>query len=182
MSENRPDVAVIIPVYRGAGIISRCLDKVTGQQSNRSIEVIVVDDGSDDGTAQAVSEWGREFKSDHPESPVTVQLLRQEHKGPSAALNLGAANTEAEILLFTDADCEPTPNWVEAMTRPFDDPSVCGTKGAYETEQREWVARLVQVEYEEKYERMKAFDSIDFIDTYSGAFRREVFGALGLFV
>jgi len=177
VSESRPEVTVIVPVFRGAKVISPCLDKVTGQQTARSIEVIVVDDGSDDHTGAVVTDWIERYRN-NSEGTVPVRLIRQEHKGPAAARNLGARHAQGEILLFTDADCEPYPNWLDAMIEPFRDPAICGVKGAYETVQPEWVARLVQVEYEEKYNRMKRFDSIDFIDTYSAAFRRDVFLSL----
>jgi len=64
---------------------------------------------------------------------------------------------------------------MEKMLKPFDNPEVAGTKGAYRSSQKELVARFVQVEYEGKYEYMSGFDSIDFIDTYSAGFRRTVF-------
>jgi cellulose synthase/poly-beta-1,6-N-acetylglucosamine synthase-like glycosyltransferase len=50
-----------------------------------------------------------------------------------------------------------------------------GVKGVYRTRQREWVARFVQLEYEHKYRRMGRLPSIDFIDTYSAAYRRDAF-------
>jgi cellulose synthase/poly-beta-1,6-N-acetylglucosamine synthase-like glycosyltransferase len=172
-----PDVTVVLPVYRAARVIKRCLEAVARQETNRSVEVIVVDDGSDDGTSKAVEQWIG-VHSAEIQARCDVRLVRQPHRGPSAARNLGAHQARGSILLFTDADCEPCPDWLENMVRPFEDPLVCGTKGTYETRQRSWVARLVQVEYQEKYERMERFDSIDFIDTYSAAFRREAFLSL----
>ena len=50
-----------------------------------------------------------------------------------------------------------------------------GVKGAYLTRERRLAARFVQCEYAYKYERMKRMPAIDFIDTYSAAYRREVF-------
>jgi hypothetical protein len=58
---------------------------------------------------------------------------------------------------------------------------VAGSKGAYETEQRSLTARFVQQEYEERYARMARRESIDFIDTYAAAYRREVLEAVGGF-
>jgi GT2 family glycosyltransferase len=79
-------------------------------------------------------------------------------------------------LLFTDDDCTPQPDWLERMLAPFDGaPEIVGTKGAYLTRQRSITARFVQLEYEDKYRRLSQFPYIDFIDTYSAAFRRESF-------
>ena len=67
------------------------------------------------------------------------------------------------------------------MIEPFQDPLVAGVKGAYLTEQSGLTARFVQTEYEFKYRRMSRFESIDFIDTYAAAFRRDIFLQLGGF-
>jgi cellulose synthase/poly-beta-1,6-N-acetylglucosamine synthase-like glycosyltransferase len=79
------------------------------------------------------------------------------------------------IILFTDDDCVPKPEWLAAMTAPFSDPSVVGAKGIYRTRQRSLAARFVQIEYEDKYRRMASLPQIDFIDTYSAGFRRDRF-------
>ena len=180
MSMIAPDVTVILPVYRGVRMIERCLEAVTRQVTNRFIEVIVVDDGSDDGTAQAAEQWVRAHSAEW-QSRYEIRVLCQPHRGAAAARNLGAREARGTILLFTDSDCEPRPDWLENMVLSFEEPQVYGAKGAYQTHQKSWVARLVQVEYQEKYERMKQFDSIDFVDTYSAAFRRGVFLSLGGF-
>ncbi len=67
------------------------------------------------------------------------------------------------------------------VSAPFLDLSVVGIKGTYRTREHNRIARFVQLEYEEKYERMRRAPQIDFIDTYSAAYRREVFLANGGF-
>lgn len=180
MSGVNPDASVIVPAYRAVSTVGHCLTALARQNTNRGLEIIIVDDGSDDGTAESVEELIHSRYSALSDRR-TLRLLRQAHRGPAAARNLGAREARGPIILFTDADCEPEPDWLENMILSFQDPSVCGTKGTYVTRQRGWVARLVQVEYEEKYERMKRFSTIDFIDTYSAAFRRDVFLSLGGF-
>jgi len=69
----------------------------------------------------------------------------------------------------------PMAGWLNAMIEPFDDPEVVGAKGIYRTHQRRLAARFVQIEYEDRYRLMANLDCIDFIDTYSAAFRRERF-------
>jgi cellulose synthase/poly-beta-1,6-N-acetylglucosamine synthase-like glycosyltransferase len=61
------------------------------------------------------------------------------------------------------------------MLEPFSDPEVVGAKGVYRTKQRSLAARFVQVEYEDRYRLMAGHPDIDFIDTYSAAFRRDRF-------
>ncbi len=162
--------SVIVPVYNGASVIERCLNALAAQTvAPKRYEVIVVDDGSTDDTAAVIDRWRRA----HPRLQLT--LLSQANAGPAAARNRGAAAARAPLLLFTDADCAPTPTWIEAMTAPFADPDVAGAKGAYVTEQTGLVPRFVQAEYEDRYDRMAGQAQIDFIDTYSAAYRRAIF-------
>lgn len=162
-------ISVIIPACEAEQTIARCLEALACQTiSQEAYEVIVVDDGSTDRTAEIARQCG-------------ARLVRQPNAGPAAARNHGAQIARGEILLFTDADCMPAPDWIEQMVKPFHDPDVVGAKGVYQTQQKELVARFVQLEYEEKYARMSRQDHIDFIDTYSAAYRREVFLANGGF-
>ena len=71
------------------------------------------------------------------------------------------------------------PDWLDAMLEPFHDPEVIGVKGVYRTRQKSVVARFVQIEYEDRYRLMAGLPSIDFIDTYSAAFRRDRFLEMG---
>lgn len=162
--------SVIVPVYNGAGTIERCLDALAVQTvDSERYEVIVVDDGSTDATVRVVEQW----RAAHPH--IQVSLVSQTNAGPAAARNRGVVEARAALLLFTDADCAPTPTWIEALTAPFDDPEVAGAKGAYVTGQRSLVPRFVQAEYEDRYDRMIGQPQIDFIDTYSAAYRRAPF-------
>ena len=67
------------------------------------------------------------------------------------------------------------------MLEPFEDPDIAASKGAYLTTQSSLAARFVQIEYEERYDQMRRLAWIDFIDTYSAAYRRPVFVANGGF-
>ena len=107
------------------------------------------------------------------------RLVQQPNRGPAAARNHGAREACGDILLFTDDDCLPAPEWLEAMLAPFTEHDVVGAKGTYRTRQRSLVARFVQLEYEDKYRLMSSAADIDFIDTYSAAFRRSRFLAMG---
>jgi anaerobic magnesium-protoporphyrin IX monomethyl ester cyclase len=167
---HQSHISVIVPAYQAEGTIDRCLEALAHQTIPReSYEVIVVNDGSSDGTSARVK------------THAGVYLLTQVHAGPAAARNLGVAHARGEIVLFTDADCEPTPDWIERLVTPFCDGEVVGVKGTYLTRQREIVARFVQLEYEDKYDRMAREQYIDFVDTYSAGYRRDVFEANGGF-
>lgn len=104
-----------------------------------------------------------------------VLLINQMNAGPAAARNRGAREASGGIILFTDDDCVPMPDWVHAMLEPFKDPEVVGVKGVYRTRQRQIAARFVQIDYEDRYRLMAGHEYIDFIDTYSAGFRRDRF-------
>ena len=154
--------SVIIPAYNAAGTIADCLTALAHQTTVRALyEIIVVDDGSTDATRAIAEKYS------------DVRVMTTTHRGAAAARNVGARAARGDIFLFTDADCAPTENWIAAMFAPFADARVVGAKGIYRTRQRERIARFVQLEYEEKYARMSRAPTIDFIDTYSAAYRRD---------
>ncbi|HEX2173163.1 MAG TPA: glycosyltransferase [Dehalococcoidia bacterium] len=162
-------VSVVVPAYQAGASIAACVRALRYQEwTPPAYEVIVVDDGSGDGTAEAAEAAG-------------ARVIRQANQGPAAARNTGARAASGEILLFTDADCLPRPDWVRRMVEPFADPAVQGVKGVYESRQTEVVARFVQFEYEDKYRRLVREASIDFIDTYSAGYRRATFLFFGGF-
>jgi cellulose synthase/poly-beta-1,6-N-acetylglucosamine synthase-like glycosyltransferase len=84
------------------------------------------------------------------------------------------------VVLFTDADCEPVRDWASHLSKAIGT-GATGAKGTYRTRQRSITARFVQAEYESKYRRMARRTRIDFIDTYSAAYRRDVLLAVGGF-
>ncbi len=93
---------------------------------------------------------------------------------PTRARNKAIAHCTADIVCLTDADCVPAAGWLDALLAPFADPALVGVKGVYATRQKSGVAQLVQAEYERKYRRLAQQNRIDFIDTYSAAYRRDV--------
>lgn len=161
-------VSIIVPAYNAEKTIKGCLDALLNQDYNGNYEIIMIDDGSTDSTADIISGY------------KGVRLIKQSNAGPAAARNKGASEAKGESILFTDSDCVPERDWIRMMIEPFEqDKSVIGVKGAYRTRQREIAARFVQFEYEDKYDKMKRDETIDFIDTYSAAFRRDIFLKMG---
>jgi lipopolysaccharide/colanic/teichoic acid biosynthesis glycosyltransferase/glycosyltransferase involved in cell wall biosynthesis len=166
-------ISVIVPAYNAQDTLDKCLEALQNQSiASDQYEILVVNDGSTDRTPEIASRRG-------------VRLIEQPNAGPAAARNAGANAASGEILVFTDADCEPAPDWIAQIASPFSDPDLAGAKGAYRTSQRSWVARFVQLEYEDKYGRMmrsmRRHGTIDFIDTYSAAYRQDIFLSNGGF-
>ncbi len=167
-ANGTPDVSVIVPAHQAAKTLPACLRSLERQRCTVSYEVIVVDDGSTDGTAESAL-------------PFTARVVRTRRGGPAAARNLGASRARGGILLFTDADCRPRHDWIEEMLKPLNDPEIAGVKGAYRSCQRELVARFVQLDREERYRRTLGHPYVDSLFTNAAAVRRHVFEEIGGF-
>jgi glycosyltransferase involved in cell wall biosynthesis len=94
MSTTRPDVTVVIPCYRGRRFIADAVASVLSQEGG-SVEVVVVDDGSDDGSAAAVEAIADD----------RVRLLKHDrNRGIAAARNTGLQAARADLIAFLDQD------------------------------------------------------------------------------
>ena len=162
-------ISVVVPAHNAAETIDGCIHALRRQTLDPgSYEIIVVDDGSSDETRLRAEVEG-------------ATVLYQERAGAAAARNAGIDAAQGEIVCLTDADCRPRPDWLAQITDPLRNPEIVGCKGTYATTQTELVARFVQLEYEDKYDLMSEQEFIDFVDTYSAAYRREVLLANGGF-
>ena len=92
---RKPKVSVIVPVFNGETFVSECIESLL-VQTLRDIEIILVDDGSTDGTGRIC----REYAS----SDDRIILIQQVNAGVSAARNAGLRVAKGEYLAFADAD------------------------------------------------------------------------------
>ena len=104
-----PIVSVIVPARDAAATLPRTLAALVAQQCAGGFEVIVVDDGSSDATAQIVRDTG---------PPVT--LVQQPALGPGVARNRGVEAAQTTRLAFCDADVVPAPGWLAAGVAALD--------------------------------------------------------------
>ena len=93
-------ISVVIPAFNAEATIERAVDSVLGQEGV-DLEVIVVDDGSTDGTVEIIEFLARRDSR--------VSVLRNTHTGPGAARNMGIDAATGEWLAFLDADDEYAP-------------------------------------------------------------------------
>ena len=106
---SHPTISVIMPAYNSAAFIARSIESAQ-RQTVRPLEIIVIDDGSKDDTAEAAARCGD-----------LVRVLRQPNGGPAAARNHGAREARGEWLAFLDADDAWMPNKLERQVSVIED-------------------------------------------------------------
>ncbi|MEK6852735.1 MAG: glycosyltransferase family 2 protein [Nanoarchaeota archaeon] len=117
------EFSVIIATYDNKEFLLNCLESLEGQSfPMRGFEVIVVDDGSTDGTYNILREFGKETK-------LNLKVLRQRRKGPATARNFGAKKARGKILAFTDSDCIVLRNWLRNLNDAYKKYNVVGIGG-----------------------------------------------------
>ena len=115
-----PSISVIIPVYNAEDTLRLCLRNLR-RSAFPSLEIIVVDDGSTDGSALAAQEFD------------AVLLSTEGRRGPASARNIGARKAQGEILFFLDADVCPNPDTLLRVQSAFDeDPELDALMGSYD--------------------------------------------------
>jgi glycosyltransferase involved in cell wall biosynthesis len=101
---SEPEVSVVVPAHNAAALVPRLLAALDRTTFGGAWEVIVVDDASTDATADLAAELG-------------ARVVRLESQsGPARARNAGIAAARGALIAFTDADCEPSPEWLSALT------------------------------------------------------------------
>ena len=111
-------LSVIIPTFNEEGSIAGCISSLKNQ-NYPDFEIIAVDDGSEDRTLGILKGSG-------------VKVLREKHKGPGAARNLGAKHASGEILIFIDADMTFDKNFLRNLVKPILAGKAKGTFSKYE--------------------------------------------------
>jgi glycosyltransferase involved in cell wall biosynthesis len=119
-------VSVIVPTYRRPGLLRQCLTALCRQTlPHDCYEIVIVDDGIDTDTQREVESWmlGDTLPAIRYLTTPAVQ------SGPAVARNIGWRAARAEIIAFTDDDCQPDPEWLAAGTAAFKDAEVSGAWG-----------------------------------------------------
>jgi len=104
--EERPTLSVVVPAFNAGDFIEKCLNSILAQEGV-ALEVLVVDDGSNDDTAAKAEQIA--------ERDARVTVITGDNSGPAIARNRGIEAAHGEYLAFADADDEVLPNAYAAM-------------------------------------------------------------------
>ncbi len=125
---NTPFVSVIVPVFNGADSITETVKSLFRQTYPKDqYEIIVVDDGSKDTTAEAVQPL-------ISNSDRRLYYFFQQNSGPASARNLGLGRSRGQIIAFIDSDCVACESWIAEMAGAFEeDQLLAGVGGRVES-------------------------------------------------
>ncbi len=168
-----PSISVVVPAYNEAvGIAHTVRSLAAGHHPE--IEVIVVDDGSTDRTADLVGDLGL----------ANVRVIEQDNRGKPAALNTGIAAASGEIIVMVDGDTVFEPDTLTFLVQPFTDPGVGAVAGNTKVaNRRRLLGRWQHIEYvmgfnldRRMYEELRCMPTVP---GAIGAFRRTALDDIG---
>lgn len=175
-----PTVSMLVPCFNEEKTLAGTIDSLLAlEYPADKLDIVVIDDGSKDGTAAIGREYAARF-------PGKVSFLQKENGGKYTALNLGIKQSRGEIIGCLDADSFAAPDaLVEAVKKFESDPSVMAITPAMKVFQPRKILELMQnVEYTFGIFYKKMFDNLAAIDVLPGPFsmyKREVFAKIGMF-
>lgn len=177
----QPTLSIILPTYNRVALLRNAIAALLRQTASPdSYEIAVVDNNSDDGTAEAVAAMG----------DPRLRVIREPRQGLSFARNAGLDAARAPIVAFTDDDVEAAPGWVETIVSTLDaHPEVDGVGGrvlpAWVRKRPSWLTRehWAPLALQDHGDGRRIFDRSRPTGLIGAnvAFRRGVFDRIGAF-
>ena len=110
-----PSVSVVLAVHNGIVLLQRKIDHLIALDYSNIKEIIIVSDGSTDGTTELLA---------HQHHPLLKTVVLKDHAGKASAVNAGVAQATAEVILFVDIRPEIAPGAIQQLVSNFADPTV----------------------------------------------------------
>jgi len=161
-----------VPVHNGERWLDEVLGSILAQQDGQPFEIIAVDDGSADGSAQILAR--RATAGD-------VRVLRATGRGAAAAMNQGIREALQPVICLVDQDVVLKPGWLAAILEPLLEPGVGAVQGYFATDrQAPTVARVAGMDLEQRYAAIGEGPT-NHVCTGNSAYRAEALHKAGLF-
>ncbi len=162
-------VSVIINAYNEEEDIPDCLDSLD-EQTYDDFELVVIDDGSTDGTMEVVESYSDKFE---------LRTYRVSHVGLRKSRRIGFSKAKGDILVNIDADEVLREDFLENLTEPFEDEGVGAVGGRLESEGEGWVTEAYGALNEGFYGLRAEDEGVDWIQGGCAAFRRKALREVG---
>jgi len=131
-----PNITIVLAVHNGVKLLSRKIDHLLSLDYPNIQEIIVVSDGSTDGTGELLAEYNH---------PRLIPIVLKEHVGKAVALNVGMAEAQADVILFVDIRPEIAPGAIQRLVSNFADPEVGCVAGELILHQADYVCATAAV-------------------------------------
>lgn len=166
MTTLPPTVSIVVPTWNAEKTVGPLLDSLRSLAYER-YEVIIVNDGSTDGTKGVVQRY-------------PVKLIDQTNRGASAARDAGLRAASGEIIAFVDSDVTVSRDWLKHLVRPFADPTVAATTGQTIFRRNEKCAAWMRsLDIARRYSQRREYTRL--ANGPNSAFRRDVLLEVGGF-
>ncbi len=163
-------VSFVVPVHNGAAHLPETLASIAAQADGRPMEIIVVEDRSDDDSAALLQSLSAIY-------PLTI--VEGPGRGGAAAVNAGVRLASHPIICQVDQDVVLKPGWMTALVAAMQDSSVAAAQGCYATDaDASFFARVMGLDLEQRYARLG--EHVDHVCTGNTAYRSTALRAVGL--
>jgi glycosyltransferase involved in cell wall biosynthesis len=168
-------VSFVVPVFNGRRHLRRVLTAIGREAAGRPFEILVVDDGSRDGSTQLV----RLLRD--PVLRAAVRLVQGPGRGAAAAINAGIEKARFAIVAQIDQDVVLQPGWLEPLVRALDRSNIAAAQGHYLVPRRaRFWSRMSGRDLDLRYSSVAGRD-LDHVCTGNTVYRKSALYAVGLF-
>jgi mycofactocin glycosyltransferase len=163
-------VSFVVPVCNGEVYLSETLASIAAQADGRPMEIIVVEDGSRDGSTALLESLTH---------IAPLRVVAGPRRGAAAAVNAGVMLAAHPVICQVDQDVVLEPGWMAALVAALDDPSVAAAQGCYTSDtSATFFARVMGLDLVQRYTRIG--DHPDHVCTGNTAYRAAALRAVGL--
>ena len=165
-------VSFVVPVHNGAACVREALESILAQADGRPMEVIVVDDASQDESSAVLQRLADIWP---------LRIVAGEGRGAAAASNTGVRAARFPVICQVDQDVVLKPGWMGLLTAALEDPTVGAVQGYYASDPGATLcARAMGLDLEQRYQAIKGPETTH-VCTGNSAYRAEALRRVGYF-